>query len=110
MVEMWFAIVAVMLTAFVVLDGFDFGAGALHLIVARTDDERRRVLGAIGPYWDGHEVWLLASGGALLVAFPKALASGLSPRMRARFCGEPAEVLISSLMPSRLRSSRYCCA
>ena len=78
MVEMWFAIVAVMLTIFVVLDGFDFGAGALHLIVARTDDERRRVLGAIGPYWDGNEVWLLASGGALFVAFPKALASGLS--------------------------------
>jgi len=72
MVELFYAIVALMLTVYVVLDGFDFGAGALHLIVAKTDAERRQVLAAIGPYWDGNEVWLLASGGALLVAFPKA--------------------------------------
>jgi len=78
MVELFYAIVALMLTVYVVLDGFDFGAGALHLIVAKTDAERRQVLAAIGPYWDGNEVWLLASGGALLVAFPKALAAGLS--------------------------------
>jgi len=78
MADLWFAIVSAMLTAYVVLDGFDFGAGALHLIVAKTNAERRRVLGAIGPFWDGNEVWLLASGGALFVAFPKALAAGLS--------------------------------
>jgi cytochrome d ubiquinol oxidase subunit II len=78
MVEIWFAIVALMLTAYVVLDGFDLGAGALHFIVARTPDERRQVLGAIGPYWDGNEVCLLVAGGALLVAFPRALAVGLS--------------------------------
>src|SRR6187549_1478066 len=51
-----------MLAAYVVLDGFDLGSGALHLLVARTDQERRQVLAAIGPYWDGNEVWLLASG------------------------------------------------
>src|SRR5437867_161824 len=78
MVELWFAIVAVMLTLYVVLDGFDLGAGALHLLVARTNEERRQVLGAIGPYWDGNEVWLLATGGALFVAFPRVLAAGLS--------------------------------
>jgi cytochrome d ubiquinol oxidase subunit II len=78
MVELWFAIVAVMLTLYVVLDGFDLGAGALHLAVARTNQERRQVLAAIGPYWDGNEVWLLATGGALFVAFPKVLAAGLS--------------------------------
>jgi cytochrome d ubiquinol oxidase subunit II len=78
MVELWFAIAAAMLTAYVVLDGFDFGAGVLHLVVAKTNEERRRVLGAIGPFWDGNEVWLLAAGGTLFVAFPKALASGLS--------------------------------
>jgi cytochrome d ubiquinol oxidase subunit II len=78
MVELWFGIVAVMLTLYVVLDGFDLGAGALHLIVARTDAERRQVLAAIGPFWDGNEVWLLATGGALFVAFPQVLASGLS--------------------------------
>jgi cytochrome d ubiquinol oxidase subunit II len=63
---------------FVVMDGFDLGAGVLHLFVARSDDERRRVLAAIGPHWDANEVWLLATGGALFVAFPKVLASGLS--------------------------------
>ena len=78
MVELFFVLVASMLTAYVILDGFDFGAGALHLHVARTDGERRQVLAAIGPYWDGNEVWLLASGGTLLVAFPKVLAAGLS--------------------------------
>ena len=78
MVELWFGIVAVMLAAYVVLDGFDLGAGALHLFVARTDAERRQVLAAIGPYWDGNEVWLLALGGALFVAFPQVLASSLS--------------------------------
>jgi cytochrome d ubiquinol oxidase subunit II len=78
MIEVWYAIVVVMLTAYVVLDGFDFGAGALHLFVARDDRERRQVLAAIGPFWDGNEVWLLAAGGALFVGFPRVLASGVS--------------------------------
>jgi cytochrome d ubiquinol oxidase subunit II len=77
-VEIWFAIAAIMLTAYVVLDGFDLGAGVVHLFVARTDPERREVFAAIGPFWDGNEVWLLATGGALFVAFPPVLASGLS--------------------------------
>src|SRR5476651_1818093 len=78
MVELWFAIASVMVAVYVVMDGFDFGAGILHLFVARKDDERRQVLAAIGPFWDGNEVWLLASGGVLFLAFPKVLASGLS--------------------------------
>jgi cytochrome d ubiquinol oxidase subunit II len=78
MVELWFGIVAVMLTTYVVMDGFDLGAGALHLLVARSNEERRQVLAAIGPYWDANEVWLIATGGALFVSFPKVLASGLS--------------------------------
>lgn len=78
MAELWFAIAASMLTTYVVLDGFDFGAGALHLFAARTDAERRQVLAAIGPFWDGNEVWLLATGGALFLAFPPVLAAGLS--------------------------------
>jgi cytochrome bd ubiquinol oxidase subunit II len=77
-VELWFGIAAVMLTAYVVLDGFDFGAGLLHPFVARTEGERRQVLASIGPYWDANEVWLLATGGVLFVAFPPVLASGLS--------------------------------
>lgn len=78
MAEVWYAIAALMLAAYVVLDGFDFGAGALHLYAARSDQERRQVLAAIGPFWDGNEVWLLATGGALFVAFPSVLAAGLS--------------------------------
>jgi cytochrome d ubiquinol oxidase subunit II len=78
MAELWYGLAVFMLTAYVVLDGFDFGAGALHLSVARTDAERRQVLAAIGPYWDGNEVWLLAAGGALFVSFPRVLSAGVS--------------------------------
>jgi cytochrome d ubiquinol oxidase subunit II len=78
MIEIWYAIAVFMLIAYVVLDGFDFGAGALHLFVARDSRERRQVLAAIGPFWDGNEVWLLAAGGALFVAFPRVLAAGVS--------------------------------
>jgi cytochrome d ubiquinol oxidase subunit II len=62
----------------VVLDGFDLGAGAVHLFVARTDAERRAVLRSIGPVWDGNEVWLLAGGGTLYFAFPALYASSFS--------------------------------
>ncbi len=75
---LWFWIVSVMVAIYVVMDGFDFGAGVLHLFVAKTNAERRQVLAAIGPLWDGNEVWLLASGGALFLSFPKVLASGFS--------------------------------
>lgn len=78
MLFIWFWLVAVMITAYVVLDGFDLGAGALHLFIARTDEERRLVLRTIGPVWDGNEVWLLAGGGTLYFAFPLLYASGFS--------------------------------
>src|ERR1044071_4603846 len=75
---LWFGIASVVVALYVVFDGFDFGAGVLHLVVAKTDPERRQVLGAIGPFWDGNEVWLLAGGGVLFLAFPRVLAVGLS--------------------------------
>ncbi|MBN2575926.1 MAG: cytochrome d ubiquinol oxidase subunit II [Deltaproteobacteria bacterium] len=78
METLWFWLVSVMLAIYAVMDGFDFGAGILHPFVARTDAERRQVLGAIGPWWDGNEVWLLAAGGSLFLAFPKVLAAGFS--------------------------------
>ncbi len=74
----WFVAVAGMLTVYVVLDGFDFGAGIAYLWMARSDEERRTVLRAIGPVWNGNEVWLLASGGLIFFAFPKAYAAGFS--------------------------------
>jgi cytochrome d ubiquinol oxidase subunit II len=74
----WFLLVAIMITGYVVLDGFDLGAGILHLFIARTDEERQIVIRTIGPVWDGNEVWLVASGGTLYFAFPLLYASGFS--------------------------------
>ena len=74
----WFWIVAVMLTAYVVLDGFDLGVGILHPILARTEHDRQIMLRSIGPVWDGNEVWLLAGGGTLYFAFPALYASAFS--------------------------------
>jgi cytochrome bd ubiquinol oxidase subunit II len=78
MATLWFMIVAVMVAAYVVLDGFDLGAGAIYLGAARTPDERRTIMRAIGPVWDGNEVWLLAAGGTLYFAFPLLYASSFS--------------------------------
>jgi cytochrome d ubiquinol oxidase subunit II len=75
---LWFWIVALMLTAYVVLDGFDLGVGIIFLIVARTEAERAQALRSIGPVWDGNEVWLLAAGGTLFFAFPLLYASSFS--------------------------------
>src|SRR5271170_1390469 len=78
METLWFMMVAVMVAAYVVLDGFDLGAGAIYLGAAKTSDERRKILRAIGPVWDGNEVWLLAAGGTLFFAFPLLYASSFS--------------------------------
>ena len=75
---LWFCIVAVMVAAYVVLDGFDLGVGSLHLFIGKSDEERRTIIRAIGPVWDGNEVWLLAAGGTLYFAFPQLYASGFS--------------------------------
>ncbi len=74
----WFIAVALMITMYVLLDGFDLGAGAIHLFAARNDRERRTILRAIGPVWDGNEVWLIAGGGTLFFAFPILYASSFS--------------------------------
>jgi len=78
METVWFCLVAIMIAAYVVLDGFDLGAGAVHFLVAKTDAERQLVVRSIGPVWDGNEVWLLAAGGTLYFAFPALYASGFS--------------------------------
>lgn len=74
----WFALVGVLFTGYVILDGFDLGVGVLHLFVARRDEERRVFLNAIGPVWDGNEVWLVTGGGALFAAFPAVYATVFS--------------------------------
>jgi cytochrome bd ubiquinol oxidase subunit II len=74
----WFAIVAVFWTGFFVLEGFDFGVGALHRFVGRTDLERRVAINAIGPVWDGNEVWLIVAGASMFAAFPAWYATWFS--------------------------------
>jgi len=75
---LWFCLIALMIAAYVVLDGFDLGAGIIHLLVAKTPAERLLVLRSIGPVWNGNEVWLLVAGGTLHFTFPALYASGFS--------------------------------
>ncbi len=74
----WFVILAGMLTAYAVLDGFDLGVGALLLILCRTEEEKQAARDSIGPVWNGNEVWLIASGGAMFMAFPKLYSASFS--------------------------------
>lgn len=74
----WFVVLAIMLTIYVVLDGYDFGAGIVHLFFAKTEDEKKAIVKSIGPFWDANEVWLIAAGGVLFFAFPTLYASAFS--------------------------------
>ncbi len=76
--SIWFFLVAFLLTGYVILDGFDLGAGVLYPFIARTEDERRVVRASIGPIWDGNEVWLVAGAGAVFAAFPMVYAMTFS--------------------------------
>jgi cytochrome d ubiquinol oxidase subunit II len=85
MIMFWYCVVSFMLIAYVTLDGRNFGAGILHLVVARTPEERRQVIAAIGPLWSWHEVWLVGFGGTLVAVFPKLLAAAFSGYYLALF-------------------------
>jgi cytochrome d ubiquinol oxidase subunit II len=78
METLWFIIVTFMLAMYVILDGFDLGAGIIHLLIGKSPRERETIIKAIGPVWDGNEVWLLAAGGSLYLAFPLLYASSFS--------------------------------
>jgi cytochrome bd ubiquinol oxidase subunit II len=73
----WFVLVGVLFAGYAVLDGFDLGVGALYLLT-KVDRDRRLLLNAIGPVWDGNEVWLVTGGGALFAAFPEVYATAFS--------------------------------
>jgi cytochrome bd ubiquinol oxidase subunit II len=85
MIAAWYAIVSLMLIIYVALDGRNFGAGMLHWFVARTPEERRQVIAAIGPLWSWHEVWLVGFGGTLLAVFPRLIASAFAGYYLALF-------------------------
>ena len=75
---LWFILIFVLIGGYFVLDGFDLGSGILYPLVAKTEKEKATVRRAIGPVWDGNEVWLLTAGGALFAAFPAAYATTFS--------------------------------
>src|SRR5256885_10208259 len=78
MATVWFCFLALMVTMYVVLDGFDLGGAALPLFLGRPHEEREQATAAIGPVWNGNEVWLIAGGGVLFLAFPTAYAGAFS--------------------------------
>jgi cytochrome d ubiquinol oxidase subunit II len=85
MIATWYGIVSFMLIIYVALDGRNFGAGMLHWFVARTPEERRQVVAAIGPLWSWHEVWLVGFGGTLVAVFPRLMASAFAGYYLALF-------------------------
>ena len=85
MIATWYALVSLMLVVYVILDGRNFGAGMLHWVVARTPEERRQVVAAIGPLWTWHEVWLVGFGGTLVAVFPRLMASAFAGYYLALF-------------------------
>ena len=83
---LWFGLIAVLWTGYLVLEGFDFGVGMLLPVLGRTDTERRVLINTIGPVWDGNEVWLLTAGGATFAAFPRLVRHPVLRRSTCRCC------------------------
>lgn len=78
MTTFWFIVIAFLWTGYFLLEGFDYGVGALLPLLARNEGERKQVIGTIGPVWDGNEVWLISAVGAMFAAFPAWYAGLLS--------------------------------
>ncbi|KOX96260.1 cytochrome d ubiquinol oxidase subunit II [Halorubrum tropicale] len=95
--ELWFSLVFALLGTFLFLDGFDFGAGAIFATLS-DDEAREAVLSAIGPFWDGNEVWLVVFGGALFAAFPSVYA-GLFSRHYLLMFGILGALIFRGLAP-----------
>jgi len=75
---LWFVILAILWVGFFVLEGFDFGVGMLHMLVGKSEQERRAAVSTIGPWWDGNEVWLIVAGAGTFAAFPSWYATMFS--------------------------------
>ncbi|MEN6390140.1 MAG: cytochrome d ubiquinol oxidase subunit II [Syntrophomonas sp.] len=74
----WFLLIGVLIGGYAILDGFDLGVGSLFPFLSKTEEEKQTLLGAVGPFWDGNEVWLLTGAGALFAAFPLVYATVFS--------------------------------
>jgi len=75
---LWYILIAIVLSMFFILDGYDFGAGIIHLFFAKTEGDRKVIAKSAGLFWDSNEVWLVAAGGLLFMAFPTFYASVFS--------------------------------
>ena len=71
----WFILITVLFAGFFLLEGFDYGTGILLPFIGKTDVERRQMINALGPVWDGNEVWMITAGGALFASFPHVYAT-----------------------------------
>jgi cytochrome d ubiquinol oxidase subunit II len=74
----WFLLITILFTGFFILEGFDYGVGILLPFLGKNDKERRMIINAIGPFWDGNEVWIITAGGAIFAAFPEWYATMFS--------------------------------
>ncbi len=99
----WFALIGVLWTGYFVLEGFDFGVGILSPLLAADDVDRRITLNAIGPFWDGNEVWLIVAGGATFAAFPTWYATMFSGFYLALFLILVALILRGAAFEYRAR-------
>ena len=75
---LWFVLIGVLWTGYLTLEGFGFGVGMLLKILPKNEKERRATLNAIGPHWDGNQVWLITAGGAIFAAWPFVYAAAFS--------------------------------
>src|SRR5215471_16452946 len=109
----WWLLLGVLLIGFAVMDGFDLGTGMLLPFLARTDRERRVVINAIGPVWEGNQVWLILGAGAIFAAWPMVYAtafSGFYPAMILALAGlviRPVAIIYRSKMPGRTWRSTF---
>ena len=74
----WWVLIGVLLMGFAITDGMDMGVGMLLPFIGKTDDERRVMINAVGPHWDGNQVWLITAGGAIFAAWPTVYATAFS--------------------------------
>ena len=94
----WFILITVLFAGFFLLEGFDYGTGILLPFIGKTDVERRQMINALGPVWDGNEVWMITAGGALFASFPHVYA--MNSVLRALICyGVKHSTTASSLVP-----------
>ncbi|MGH8315892.1 MAG: cytochrome d ubiquinol oxidase subunit II, partial [Steroidobacterales bacterium] len=105
----WWALLGALLIGFVVTDGFDLGLGAIFRFVGRTDEERRALLEAVEPVWEGNQVWFVLAGGASFAAWPLLYATSFSGLYPAMFLVLAALILrpVGFTYRNKLRSARW---